>query len=137
MNINNIIVSRANALMIQLQISHKSDSKGSSNSSNLMPLCRIMSPANGPISTNYLSMFNPISTRGVPGINARKVRRLNAASFQIAVAQYAVAVRPRDLLSSPSSHCRVAVPQPRLAPSQKLVRQFEVEIVSNRTLRIS
>lgn len=84
-------------------------------------------------------MFNAVCTSSVSRIHSRKVRRLDAASAQIAIAQYAVAVRPRYPLAPPRAHRRVTIPQPGFAPSQELVSQLEVEIVSHtlETTRLS
>lgn len=65
----------------------------------------------------YLGVFDAVCTGGVSGIHAGEVRRLDATGPQVAVAQYAVAVRPRHPLAPPCPHRRVPIPQARLTPS--------------------
>lgn len=76
-------------------------------------------------------MYDFVVARDVPGINSGKVRRLYPAQFFVTIGEDSVAVSPLDQITSPNGHRRVPVPQFGLRLPQKLVRQFEVEIVAD------
>ena len=73
------------------------------------------------LATRNLSMLYPVVTGHVARVDARVVRRLNAARSGVATVQDAVAVGPSNQITSPRRQAAVAVPQASLAVTQELV----------------
>lgn len=79
-------------------------------------------------------LLHPIVASDIPGVNSGIIRRLQPAGPGIAFGKDAIAVRAVHQLAAPCGHTAVSVSEMRLASSQELVRQLEVEVVAN-TLR--
>lgn len=76
-------------------------------------------------------LFDPVIARNVSRIGPREVWRLDPAQFSVALVEYSVAVASRYHLSPPRLERAVTVPEVRVAFPQILVRQFEIEIVTD------
>jgi len=79
-------------------------------------------------------LLDPIIASDIPGINSGIIWRLQPAGSSIAFGKDAIAIRAVYQFAAPCGHTAVSVSEMRLASSQELVRQLEVEVVAD-TLR--
>lgn len=85
----------------------------------------------GPFRLGGGPLLYPVVTCDVPGIGPREVWRLDAAQFPVALVEYPVAVAALYHLAPKCLERAVTVPEVRVALSQILVGQFEIEIVTD------
>lgn len=76
-------------------------------------------------------LLHPIVASDIPGVNSGIIRRLQSASPGVAFREDAIAIRAVHQLATPCGHTAVPVSEMRLASSQELVRQLEIEVVAD------
>lgn len=76
-------------------------------------------------------LLHPIVASDIPGVNSGIIRGLQSASSSIAFGEDTIAIRAVHQLAAPCGHTAVSVSEMRLASSQELVRQLEVEVVAD------
>lgn len=89
-----------------------------------------------PMTWRRTILLHTVIASDVSRINTRVIRRLEPAGSRVALGENTIAIRAVHQFSPPRGHAAVPVPQVRLAPSQKLVRQLEVEIITATLLTI-